>query len=368
MDRSAALICALLLNLAFLGCLGERPTALYEDAGGAGGKGGDASGGRGGGGAGGGPGVGGTTGSGTGGAGGPTSPGGASGAVGEVGGTGGIAATGNGGAVADGGSSSRATGSGGTGVSGGAGVSGGGAGGTAVCSNGDTQCADDAEQQTCAGGQWGPATPCTYACIGKTCGGSCSPGKQQCSSNTATELCGTNAEWEAPVTCPLASPPNPVCANGNCAYHVGYDQAGTSDSLTGGYVYAVRFQATASSRASRLGMFGTAAGSNVRLALYDENNLQEPNNLLSSTSSLPTANGAIEGPLAAATTLTAGAYYWIAAIAESTVMIGVVTGGEGFILNNNPDPWSTLPPAFPTSGESDITAETAAFYAVLQNN
>ena len=287
-------------------------------------------------------------------------------ATGGVPGTGGIAATGGvigtGGIAATGG----VTGTGGIAATGG--VT--GTGGTApVCTLGQNRCLNNNTQsEACqSDGQWGPATNCMYACIGTACGGSCTPGQQQCSGNTANVTCGANYEYQPAVACPLASPPNPICTSGHCAYHAGYDQSGGSDSLLQGYVYAIRFLASANTQASRLGMFTTATGNAVRLGLYSETGTGMPAALLASTATLATVNGAVEGPLPGAVSLTVNTHYWIAAIASTTVGIGVTPGGAGFTYNNNPSGWSTLPSSFPTSGSSAGSTETADFYVVLQD-
>ena len=138
-----------------------------------------------------------------------------------------------------------------------------GTGGTApVCTLGQTRCVNSNTQaESCqSNGSWGPAQSCMYTCVGTACGGWCTPGTQQCSGNTANMTCGANYEYQPAVACPLASPPNPVCANGHCAYHAGLDQSGGQDSLAVGYIYAARFQVTADTQAFRLGMFTTATG------------------------------------------------------------------------------------------------------------
>src|SRR5436305_1451573 len=121
-DRARASGPVLTLLLAALaGCLGDRPTSLDYD-GGAGGLGGV-------------------------------------GATGGVTGTGGLAATGG------------VAGTGGT---------------TPVCTLGQTRCVNNNTQvESCVSGAWGPAQNCMYACIGAACGGSCTPGEQQCSGTTA---------------------------------------------------------------------------------------------------------------------------------------------------------------------------------------
>jgi hypothetical protein len=407
--RASVASLALVLAAAFAGCLGDRPTAPDEGGGGTGGAGGlagggtaghgtggaggKASGGSGGassgtggpvlgsGGAAGGKGTGGTAATGgttaTGGivgTGGATGTGGAV-ATGGVTGTGGMAATGGargtGGIVATGGVSGTGgiAGTGGVIGTGGIPATGGmtGTGGTApVCTLGQTRCVNnDTEAESCqSNGQWGTATSCTYTCVGTSCA-ACTPGTLQCTSTTANELCGTNGQWETAVACPLP-PPSPSCLNGHCAYHAGYDQFGGSDSLPASYIYAVRFLATASTKAYRLGMFGTATGGTVRLGLYSESTLQMPSTLVAQTATtLATANGAIEGALTP-TLLTANTHYWIAAIAESNTSIGVTQGGPGFVYNTV-GTWPSMPSTFPATGAGSDTAETADFYIVLQD-
>ena len=402
-DRAAGAIVVVWLA-AFAGCLGDRPSGLDDAEGGSGGAGGLASGGTGGTatggaggkglgsggaagekgtggaaatggatGAGGGVATGGATGTGGGGATGTggVATGGAVGtggvvATGGVKGTGGITATGGvlgtGGVVATGG----VTGTGGISATGG--VTGTG-GTTPVCTLGQTRCVNNNTQaESCqSDGSWGPAQNCMYTCVGTACGGSCTPGQQQCSGNTANMTCGANYEYQAAVACPLPSPPNPICASGHCAYHAGLDQSGGSDSLVVGYIYAVRFLVTANTQASRLGMFTTATGNGVRLGLYSETGTGMPGTLLSSTGSLATAIGAVEGPLAANIALTANTHYWIGAISSTMLNIGVTQGGAGFTYNNNGSGWAVLPSTFPTTSAGSNTAETADFYVVLQD-
>ena len=405
--RASGAILALALLAAFAGCLGDRPTALDEGDGGTGGAGGLAGGGTGGkgsggasngtggavigsGGAAGEKGTGGATATGgTTGAGGGVATGGATGTgggvatggttgTGGVPGTGGVVATGGvkgtGGVVATGGvpGTGGIVATGGVIGTGGISATGGvtGTGGAApVCTLGQTQCVNNNTQsEACqSNGQWGTATNCMYACIGTACGGSCTPGQQQCSGNTANVTCGANYEYQPAVACPLASPPNPICANGHCAYHAGLDQSGGQDSLAVGYIYAARFQVTADTQASRLGMFTTATGNGVRLGLYSETAMGTPGTLLSSTASLATADGAVEGPLAAAASLTANAHYWIGAISSTTLNIGMTPGGTGFTYNNNGSGWAVLPSTFPTTSAGTNTSETPDFYVVLQD-
>ena len=138
-------------------------------------------------------------------------------------------------------------------------------------------------------------------------------------------------------------------------------------SLVVGYIYAARFQVSANTQAFRLGMFTTATGNGVRLGLYSETGTGTPGTLLSSTASLATANGAVEGPLAATTALTANAHYWIGAISSTTLNVGMTPGGAGFTYNNNGSGWAVLPSTFPTTSAGSNTAETPDFYVVLQD-
>jgi hypothetical protein len=105
----------------------------------------------------------------------------------------------------------------------------------------------------------------------------------------------------------------------------------------------------------------------VKLGLYSETGTGTPGTLLSSTSSLATANGAVEGALAATTALTANAHYWIGVISSTTLNIGVTPGGAGFTYNNNGSGWAVLPSTFPTTSAGSNTAETPDFYVVLQD-
>ena len=136
------------------------------------------------------------------------------------------------------------------------------------------------------------------------------------------------------MACPLPYPPNPSCMAGHCAYHAGLDVQGGTDTLAAGYIYAIRFQATAATTAYRLGMFGASTTLGVRLALFNESGVGSPMTMIAETASLPDANGVIEGPLAASVALTAGSHYWIAVIGSTTMTIGFTPGGSGYVFNN----------------------------------
>jgi hypothetical protein len=208
-----------------------------------------------------------------------------------------------------------------------------------------------------------------YACVSNTnnCGGACVPGSKQCATNTSKQICGSDGQWGTATACPLASPPNPICANGNCSFHAGYDQAGsTTEQFFAGYLYGVRFSVSASTKAYRLGMFTTVAGRNVKMGIYSESAMQ-PSARLSQTADFATVNGQIEAALAAPVTLTAGASYWIVAIADATFTgMRVNSGGAGYWLNDNPMGWDFLPSTFPAGG-SLSTNLTPTFYIVLQD-
>jgi hypothetical protein len=237
-----------------------------------------------------------------------------------------------------------------------------------VCVPGSHQCSDSTHLQTCDNsGQWGAATACMFACVNAACGGVCAPGAKQCATNTSKQVCGNDGQWAQATACPLAAPPNPACMNGNCAYHAGYDQQGSStDQLFAGFLYAVRFTVSTTTKAYRLGMFGTATGRNVKMGIYSESALQ-PQTLVSQTSNVATANGVIEAPLAAPVTLNAGSNYWIAAIADADItMMHVHSGGAGYFGNNNPTGWPNLPSSFPAGGGLS-TNETPDFYVVLED-
>jgi hypothetical protein len=131
-------------------------------------------------------------------------------------------------------------------------------------------------------------------------------------------------------------------------------------------IYAVRFSVSASTKAYRLGMFGTATGRNVRMGIYSESGFQ-PVTLLSQTASFPSANGVMEAPLAAPIPLSAGSNYWIAAISDADpTMMHVSSGGAGYWGNTNGMGWPNVPSTFPAGG-SLATNETPNFYAVLED-
>ena len=288
-------------------------------------------------------------------------------ATGGVTGTGGIVATGGepgtGGIVATGG----VTGTGGIVATGG--VT--GTGGTApACSLGQTQCVNNnTEAEACqSNGQWGPATNCMYACIGITAlrrivhAGTATMQRQHRQRDLRSEL-------RVPAGSRL---PVGFAAKSNLHERLlrlprRLRPVRRLDLLPAGYIYAIRFLAAANTQASRLGMFTTATGNAVRLGLYSETGTGMPAALLASTATLATANGAVEGPLPGAVSLTANTHYWIGAIASTTIGIGVTSGGVGFTYNNNPSGWSTLPSSVPTSGSSAGSTETADFYVVLQD-
>jgi len=155
--------------------------------------------------------------------------------------------------------------------------------------------------------------------------------------------------------------------NGNCSYHAGRDQSGAStNTLYATYIYAIRFQASAATVAYRLGMYGTATGHNVRMAIYSDAGIPMPNSLLASTSTFATANGVMEAAISSPPTLSAGAYYWIAAISDTDIGMRVDTGGAGYFANSNTAGWSSLPSTFPSGGTLD-TSMTPNFYVVLRD-
>src|SRR5687768_7052815 len=57
-----------------------------------------------------------------------------------------------------------------------------------VCTPDATQCASITEQQTCdEDGQWGAASVCQFACVGRACGGECVPFSRTCIDNAPNE-------------------------------------------------------------------------------------------------------------------------------------------------------------------------------------
>jgi hypothetical protein len=113
-------------------------------------------------------------------------------------------------------------------------------------------------------------------------------------------------------------------------------------------------------------MFTSAAGRNVRMAIYGGGSNNLPSSLLGSTASFATAAGAIEAPLASPVTLASGTY-WIAAISDAdlTMSMSVTAGGAGYALTTNPAGWNTMPNPF-TPGGSNNAGETPDFYVALE--
>lgn len=207
---------------------------------------------------------------------------------------------------------------------------------------------------------------CEFACVGKACGGVCVPYSKECVSNSTFRACTREGQWDDPLPCPLPSP-NPECSTGNCAYHAGHDVEGaTTDTLFGGYLYAVRFRVTAQTRAYRLGMFGSMIGKSARLALFSEGSNLLPKTLMGSTGVIASADGVMEAPTSATVTLNAATNYWIVAIANTDLGMSVSPSGPGYALFNNPPGWPEFPSQFP-SGATLSTNVTPDFYVVLQD-
>jgi hypothetical protein len=112
-------------------------------------------------------------------------------------------------------------------------------------------------------------------------------------------------------------------------------------------------------------MFGTAAGHNVRMAIYTEAANFLPDVPLATTSTMPTANGKMEAAVGPQL-LEAGRYYWIAAISDTDLGMKVDPGGAGYALSFNPSGWNTIPNPFPAGGSTSNTI-TPNFYVVLQD-
>jgi hypothetical protein len=113
-------------------------------------------------------------------------------------------------------------------------------------------------------------------------------------------------------------------------------------------------------------MVGTAAGHSARMAIYSDAGIPMPNMQLGITATFPTAAGAMQSTITPPVNLTAGTYYWIAAISDTDIGLVVDSGGPGYFANNNPSGWSTFPTTFPSGGSLDST-QTPHFYAVLRN-
>ncbi len=240
--------------------------------------------------------------------------------------------------------------------------------GCVACTAGQTKCANSTQVENCTNGQWGTPTSCTNACIGtgvgSGCGGMCVPGTATCADNTHNETCGNNGVYGQPVACAVSSP---SCANGNCAYYAGESGGGTiTDMLVGGNVYATPITVTATAKLFDLGMFTTAAGSNVNIGVYSNTAQNTPGSLLTSTGHIATANGPVSLNVNPIITLSANTTYWIAAISQASITIQFVSGAPGVAAASNPGMWPSLPASFPSGGPF-LASETPSFFAVLQN-
>jgi hypothetical protein len=193
---------------------------------------------------------------------------------------------------------------------------------------------------------------------------SCLAGTRECGAGNTYRVCSAAGDWSGYTSCAL---PSPACSNGQCAYHLGTDRDdGTTETLYANFTYALRIDVTARARVFRLGMFGTATGRSLRLALYDSNAVQQPSTLVTSTNTVASVDGPVESAVQPLATLMPGVY-WIAAIADSDTTIRMNTGPPGYVFSTNPQGWANVPSAFPTGG-SMIMAKTPAFFAVLQDN
>jgi hypothetical protein len=237
-----------------------------------------------------------------------------------------------------------------------------------VCVPGTTQCTSSTQQEVCSpNGQWAMPAACTYACVGtgvgSKCGGVCAPSSKQCVDTTHNESCDASGQWLAPTVC-TASPP--TCTNGNCAYYAGMSQSGGStDTLYGGYIYAISFSVSAPAKAYSAGMFATVAGRSVRVGIYSNASNNLPNALLTSTGITTTVVGATSNTLGPIVTLNPGAY-WIAVISDADVIsMNVTSGGLGYAYSAT-SAWPAIPNMFPT-GATSVSIETPDFYVVLQN-
>lgn len=78
-----------------------------------------------------------------------------------------------------------------------------GAGVCVACTNGDTRCAGNAQQQTCVNNQWATAASCSnQTCVGKACAGVCAPGQSRCVTG-GKETCNGNGQWALTESCAL---------------------------------------------------------------------------------------------------------------------------------------------------------------------
>jgi hypothetical protein len=201
------------------------------------------------------------------------------------------------------------------------------------------------------------------------CSGVCLAGAVQCASSTTTQTCTPAGQWGTASACTtLNVPPGPACNGGKCAYRGGSGQKGaTTNTIAGGYIYALRFQVTVATTAYRLGMFGSTSVNNVRMAIYSGNSA-EPLGRLGLTPAIAssTVDGAMEGALGAPLQLQPGNYYWIAAIGDTNVGIYATASGAGYFLSTNPSGWNILTDPFPSGGSQNFDM-TPNFYVVLRD-
>jgi len=94
-----------------------------------------------------------------------------------------------------------------------------------MCTPGTTMCTSDVNIATCtSSGQWGPATPCFFACASNVCTGVCSPGATQCLGGDQPQQCQMNGQW---------ADNGPLCSGG-CNSGCGVDAGGMEGGFCGG--------------------------------------------------------------------------------------------------------------------------------------
>jgi hypothetical protein len=235
-----------------------------------------------------------------------------------------------------------------------------------VCGPGQHTCAADGTGlEACStSGGWGPEVPCTYACVGNACGGVCVPGATACGAGNSSETCDGTGQWGTLTACQVATP---ACNAGHCAYDLP-SAAPLPNTTTQyiDYIYAVKVTPTATTRVARVGFVGAGTTGTLTFGVYSDS-AGLPNTLLGSSGFLADANGAVEGTIAPAVTMTAQTSYWIVGLSDSSVYINANnSSGAGYVFGSYAA-YPTLPTTFPRSGSSDVPMTALNYYLVVQD-
>jgi hypothetical protein len=160
--------------------------------------------------------------------------------------------------------------------------------------------------------------------------------------------------------CDNACSVNATCGTGQCNVQYGEDVefAGTSDITTGYFAGDMIYVAT-DMVVTDLALIGKEAGTNVKLALY-EDNAAAPDALVVNTAATPVVVGAMNIPVTE--TAIAAGNYWIMAGFDGSGKVGMTTQDNPIYR------WRALPWADPIPDPCGLTTATAGrrynFYVV----